>query len=314
MYQNILITGGLGFIGSHFIKHLKSENIKSNIICVDKLTYAANKDLIFEFENLGVKFYFIDICDYESLFDLFSKYRFDLIVNFAAESHVDNSISDGSSFLKSNIIGVENLLKLACEFSNELFVQISTDEVYGSLGFDDCSSVEDDKICASSIYSASKASAEQLVFAYHKTFGLNYLITRSSNNFGPFQHDEKFIPTILRLFSNGEKIGIYGDGSNIRDWIYVEDNVKFIWDLISCGVCNDVFNIGGGYELSNLELVNRIGSILNVDIDFEFIKDRLGHDLRYSISSEKLRNVIDVNYCDFDTALEKCIKWYIKKY
>lgn len=291
-YKNILITGGLGFIGSHFLTMLIKNKIKANIVCLDLETYAAN----LKFKNLyqdKITFIKGDICDKKLVLNLFEKFDFDLIVNFAAQSHVDNSILEDQEFLNTNILGVQNLLNNIKNNKNCFFIQISTDEVYGELNFDSKPSLETDILKPSSVYSASKSCAEQLIFAANKTHNVNYLITRCSNNFGINQHIEKFIPTIITSLKNKTKIPVYGDGLNIRDWICVEDHVDAIWYLINADIKNEIINIGSNNPMSNLDLIKLICTELNLNYQehIKFVPNRLGHDLRYNLDCLKLNNL-----------------------
>lgn len=277
MRKKIVITGGLGFIGSSFV-HLCNE-LNFDLLVVDKLSYAAKLDNI----PKGVRYIISDICDVTSE-DLG---EFDYIVNFAAESHVDNSIKDGKPFLKSNIEGTYNLLEIARRNPKlQKFIQISTDEVYGDLDLLDIdASFEQNFLYPSSYYSATKASADMLVHSCHHTFGLPYVITRTCNNFGDRQHNEKFIPTIIRSIKEDKPIPVYGDGKQIREWIWVEDNVKKILELM----LNDsigIFNIGSGDCLQNIDIVSHIGKLLGKEPNYKFVEDRLGHDRRYTLDTD----------------------------
>ena len=277
MRKKIVITGGLGFIGSSFV-HLCDE-LNFDLLVVDKLSYAAKLDNI----PKGVRYIISDICDVTSE-DLG---EFDYIVNFAAESHVDNSIKDGKPFLKSNIEGTYNLLEIARRNPKlQKFIQISTDEVYGDLDLLDIdASFEQNFLYPSSYYSATKASADMLVHSCHHTFGLPYVITRTCNNFGDRQHNEKFIPTIIRSIKEDKPIPVYGDGKQIREWIWVEDNVKKILELM----LNDsigIFNIGSGDCLQNIDIVSHIGKLLGKEPNYKFVEDRLGHDRRYTLDTD----------------------------
>jgi len=286
--MKIIVTGGAGFIGSSFINYLK-ENYTCDILCVDKLTYCANKDNI----KYPVEFLEKDICDVtsEDLGD------FDYIVNFAAETHVDNSISDGKPFIKSNVEGVFNLIEISRKNSNlKKFIQISTDEVYGDMSDYGVGvlSTEEFDLKPSSYYSASKASADFLVQSANRTYGLPYLITRTCNNFGEHQFHEKFLPKIHRCIQEETKIPLYGDGSHVREWIHVKDNVKFIALLMfNNNVINEVVNIGSGIKYSNRRIIEIIGENLFPKYPkFEYVPDRLGHDKVYSLNSSKLKNIL----------------------
>lgn len=280
--MKIVVTGGCGFIGSSFVNYLrKRKGIKAeDILVVDKLTYASNKDLIEPSVPLLVK----DICDVTSD-DLGD---FDYIVNFAAESHVDNSISNGLPFVKTNVEGTFNLLEIARKNPKlKKFIQISTDEVYGDMDSQLLPSVtETGRLYPSSYYSATKASADHLVLAAKRTYGLPVLITRTCNNFGVNQHNEKFLPTIYNSIMEGRPIPLYGDGQHKRGWIWVEDNVRLIETLMFKEI--GIWNVGSGDVWSNKSIIQRIGEILGKDVQFEYVDDRLGHDKRYTLNSHKL--------------------------
>ena len=286
--MRVIVTGGAGFIGSSFINYLL-DNYELDVVCVDKMTYCANKD------NIKHKVEFIekDICDITAD-DLGS---YDYIVNFAAESHVDNSISNGMPFIKSNIEGTFNLLEVARKNPNLIkFIQISTDEVYGDM-FDYGINVEADEtfpLKASSYYSASKAAADLLVQACHRTFDLPYLITRTCNNFGEHQHPEKFLTKIYQSIKEGKEIPLYGDGSHVREWIHSEDNTRYIALLMFSDVKNEVVNIGSGIKYSNNRIINIIYEKTGgKGVKIKSVPDRLGHDKRYSLKSDKLKGILN---------------------
>ena len=288
----IVVTGGAGFIGSSFVNLIqKYSNINEmfDIIVVDNMTYASNPELLPE----GVTVIQKDICDLkkEDIGEV------DYIVNFAAESHVDNSIEDGSPFIHTNILGTYNLLQVARQMTHlEKFVQISTDEVYGDLKHHHHSymSKEDDVQRPSSYYSASKSAADGLVMAANKTYKLPYLITRTCNNYGVNQHNEKFLPKILNCVENDLPIPLYGDGEHIREWIWVEDNVKIIFDLMISDT--GIWNIGSGDRYTNKEILKGISEITNKHIRVNHVTDRLGHDRRYGLDSSKLYDTYDNDY------------------
>ena len=274
--MRIVVTGGAGFIGSSFTNLCK--RLGFDVMVVDKLTYASNMNTIPKVFILKK-----DICDVTK--EDLGEYEY--LVNFAAESHVDNSIKDGKPFVKSNIEGTYNLLELARKNPNlKKFVQISTDEVYGDLDkLDIDASFEQNFLYPSSYYSATKASADMLVYSCNHTFGLPYVITRTCNNFGINQHSEKFIPTIMRSIKEDKPIPVYGDGKQIREWIWVEDNVKKILDLMLNSE-NGVFNIGSGECLQNIDIIAHIGFLLGKEPKYEFVKDRKGHDRRYTLDTD----------------------------
>jgi len=290
--SNILVTGGAGFIGSRYINYIHAKT-SHNIICVDNMTYAANLDRINEdVKTKGGRFTFLqkDICDITAK-DI---PEVNLIVNFAAESHVDNSIKDGTPFINSNVLGVLNLLQIARDQDKGVFkkfVQVSTDEVYGDMteyrGVDTRAS-ESYPLKPSSYYSASKASAEHLVTAAHRTYGVPYLITRCCNNYGPMQDNEKFIPVVLKSMKEGTPIPVYGKGDQIREWIHVDKHVKVIHELSQLREASNTYNIGTGLELTNVELIELISKASGLSYEAETVSDRLGHDRKYSIDCGKL--------------------------
>jgi len=294
--SRIIVTGGLGFIGSEFVNYVM-ENTTHDVVVLDKMTYAANID------NIKNEFHLIkkDICDVteEDLGE------YDYIVNFAAETHVDNSISNGRPFVETNVMGTFNLLEVARKNKNlKKFLQISTDEVYGDMDDNDIYnriSTEEFPMKASSYYSATKVSSDMLVISANRTYGLPYLITRTCNNFGEHQNNEKFIPKIISSIKNGVEVPVYGDGSQVREWIHASDNVKQIFKLLTSDVVNEVYNIGSGERYKNIEIINMIGEILGTEIKYKFVEDRLGHDKRYSLSSDKFRK----KFGDYE-----CIKLY----
>ena len=279
--MRILVRGGCGFIGSDFVNYIYENHKEYQIVVVDKLTYAADKTSI----PSDVKLIEKDICDVT----IDDTGHFDYLVNFAAESHVDNSIKDGTPFVKTNVQGTFNLLELAKKTVDcKKFVQISTDEVYGDLDLiGKYHSTETDRCIPSSYYSATKAGADQLVMAATHTFGLPSLITRTCNNFGSHQHNEKFLPTIMESIKNDKPIPVYGDGKQVREWIWVRDNARVIFDLMLSEY--GIWNIGSGDVYQNIDIITMIGKILNKDIKFDYVEDRLGHDRKYTLNSEKLR-------------------------
>ena len=275
--MRIIVTGACGFIGSHFVNLIGNQNPTIEIVVVDKLTYASNVNNL----KVPVKFIKKDICDivHEDLG------VYDYIVNFAAESHVDNSIKDGKPFVRTNVEGTFNLLEVARKNPNlKKFIQISTDEVYGDMDEYGEFTLADESfnLIGSSYYSATKASSDLLVQAAGRTYGLPYLITRTCNNYGENQHQEKLLPTIINCIKNNFTIPIYGDGKNIREWIHADDNSQFIWDLIQSDKTG-VYNIGSGERYTNLQIIEIIEKILGYQLDFKFIQDRKGHDRAYGL-------------------------------
>ena len=313
--MNIIVTGAAGFIGTNFVYYMLSRHPEDKIVGYDSLTYAGNlTNLEKAMENPSFTFVKGDIRDREAVRNLFREYKPDILVNFAAESHVDRSIENPSVFLETNIIGTSVLLDAAKEFGLSRFHQISTDEVYGDLPLDrpDIKFTENSPIKPSSPYSASKASADLLVLAYHRTYSIPVTISRCSNNFGPFQHREKLIPkTILNALSD-EKITVYGNGQNIRDWIYVEDHCKAVDEILRKGKNGEIYNIGANNEISNISLIKQILSIMNKPESLiTFTEDRKGHDLRYALDASKLRR--EIGPIPFSSFAEKCketIEWY----
>ena len=284
--MKVIVTGGAGFIGSAFINHLL-DNFECDVLCVDKLTYAGRKENI----KHNVSFLQKDICDVTS--DELGE--FDYMVHFAAESHVDNSISDGLPFVRTNVEGTFNLLEISRKNKNlKKFIHISTDEVYGDMDEHfsiNHSAKEDDELKPSSYYSATKAASDMLVLSTNRTYGLPYLITRTCNNFGEHQFEEKFLPTIARSIKEGTPVPVYGDGEQIREWMYVYDNVKVICDLMfDDEVVNQVINIGTGFRVTNLNIINKIATVLNSEVNIKHVEDRLGHDRKYSLYSKKMKN------------------------
>lgn len=325
--RNLMVTGGCGFIGSNFIHYiLDKADFNGRIINVDKLTYAGNPENLIGIEKMYPGRYIFeraDICDFDVIRKLFSRYEIDAICHFAAESHVDRSIKKPGSFIYSNIIGTYNLLETARAHSEEfvLFHHISTDEVYGSLGKRGLFR-ETTPYRPSSPYSASKASSDHLVRAYHKTFNLPVTISNCSNNYGPYQFPEKLIPLITLNAMEGKGLPVYGDGKNVRDWLYVEDHCEAIWAIMNSGKRGQTYNIGGNMEMENIVIVQMICDILDEIYDpdkggprrnlITFVKDRPGHDKRYAIDFTKIHKQLNWSPKEsFETGLRKTIRWYI---
>lgn len=312
-----MITGGMGFIGSNFIRYILENHSEYKIINIDKLTYAGNpenlKDIPEKYPD-KYKFYKMDICDFDSINKIIQKEKIEYIINFAAESHVDRSIENPSIFCDTNIFGTLNLLNAALKNKILKFIQISTDEVYGSLGFEDDPFTESTPLSPNSPYSASKASADLLVRAYYKTYNLPVNITRCSNNYGPYQFPEKLIPLMINNALQDKELPIYGKGINIRDWIYVEDHCRAILMVLKAGKIGEVYNIGGDSEISNLELVKRLLKILEKPESLiKFVKDRPGHDLRYAMDHSKITRELGwTPTIKLEEGLKLTVEWYLK--
>jgi len=291
--SNILVTGGAGFIGSNFVKHMVKKYPEHDINCYDKLTYAGDRKNLTDVEGYYNNYHFIkgDICDYEKLKQTIKSLDIDVIVNFAAESHVDNSIENSDEFIRTNITGTHTLLKMLHFFPMKKFIQISTDEVYGSLTEFDNPFTEDTPLAPNSPYAASKASADMLCRSFYKTYGYPITITRCSNNYGPNQYPEKLIPLMIQKSNNNEKLPVYGEGNNIRDWIHVEDHCEAIDVVLHKGKIGETYNIGGKDERRNIDVVKSILYGLNKGYNqIEYVTDRLGHDYRYAIDTSKIEN------------------------
>jgi dTDP-glucose 4,6-dehydratase len=308
--QKFLVTGGAGFIGSNYIRYLLRKRNDVEIINLDKLTYAGNLDNLREFEkNPRYRFVQGDICD-EALVNQLTA-EVEAVVNFAAESHVDRSIGSPDDFIRTEVFGAFVLLEAARKHKIKKFIQISTDEVYGSIL--NGSFKESDALMPSSPYSASKAGADRLAYSYFVTYGVPVIITRCSNNFGPFQYPEKLIPLFVTNALENKALPIYGDGKNVRDWIYVEDHCDAIDFILEHGENGEVYNIGGGNERNNLEITEIILAALNKPKSLmTFVTDRLGHDRRYSLDSSKLEALGWKPKHEFQSALEFTIDWYVK--
>jgi len=306
--MKLLITGGLGFIGSNFIRYVLRKHPDYHIVNLDAMTYAANPANLKDVEN-DRRYTFIkgDICN-RKLVEKVAK-EVDVIINFAAESHVDRSIADPEPFLKTNVFGTQVLLEAARRFDHEKFVQISTDEVFGSII--NGSFREEDPLKPSSPYAASKAAADMLAHSYFVTYGLPVLITRSTNNFGPYQHPEKLIPKLIINAISGEPLPIYGDGKNVRDWLYVADNCEAIDLILRKGKIGEVYNVGAGNEKMNLEIATFIFKELGKPKSMiKFVKDRPGHDRRYSLNCEKLKALGWKPNYTLERGLKETVQWY----
>lgn len=325
--DNILVTGGCGFIGANFIRYLlEKSKFKGRIINVDKLTYAGNLENLAGMEAAfpdRYRFVQADICDHKAMADIFQEFSIDTICHFAAESHVDRSIFEPGGFIRTNIIGTFNLLELVRIHKDRLYLfhHVSTDEVFGSLGgvgyFTETTPYD-----PSSPYSASKAASDHLVRAYHRTYGIPTTISNCSNNYGPYQFPEKLIPLMVLNALEGKQLPVYGDGANIRDWLYVEDHCRAVWKIMQKGTRGETYNIGGRCELPNIEVVRmicdfaddqapdpNIGSRRNL---ISFVKDRPGHDRRYAIDFSKLEKEMQWTPKEsFETGLKKTLNWYM---
>ncbi len=311
-----LVTGGAGFIGSNFMHYMTEKYPEDMFICLDALTYAGNYNNIKTLENKeNFKFVHGDITDREFINKLFEQEKFDYVVNFAAESHVDNSIKNPSIFLTTNILGTQVLMDACRKHGIKRYHQVSTDEVYGDLPLDrpDLLFNETTPIKTSSPYSASKASADLLVLAYHRTFGLPITISRCSNNYGPYQFPEKLIPVVISKALNNEPVPVYGKGENVRDWIHVHDHNVGVDMIIKNGKDGEIYNLGGHSERTNLDVVKTILKQLNKSEDLiQFVTDRPGHDLRYAIDSTKSEQELgwDRTYT-FEDGIKETVEWYV---
>ena len=315
--MTIIVTGGAGFIGSNFIFHMLAAHPEDRIVCLDKLTYAGNLSTLKDVMGKpNFRFVKLDICDREGVFRLFEEERPDIVVNFAAESHVDRSIEDPSVFLQTNVIGTGVLLDACREYGTARFHQVSTDEVYGDLPLDrpDLFFTEDTPIHTSSPYSASKAGADLLVMAYNRTFGLPVTISRCSNNYGPYHFPEKLIPLMIANCLNDKPLPVYGEGKNVRDWLYVEDHCRAIDLIIHQGRIGEVYNVGGHNEMRNIDIVRLICSALGKPESLiTYVTDRKGHDMRYAIDPAKIYNELGWQpQTMFADGIRKTIAWYLE--
>ena len=315
--MKILITGGAGFIGGNFVHYMINKYPDYEIVNLDALTYAGNLETLRDVQDKkNYKFVKGDISDREFIFNLFRNEKFDIVVNFAAESHVDRSVINPDIFVKTNVLGTQVLLDASKKYNVIRFHQVSTDEVYGDLPLDrkNLFFTEDTPLNPSSPYSASKASADFLVQAYHRTFGLNTTISRCSNNYGPYHFPEKLIPLMISRALNNENLPVYGDGRNVRDWLHVEDHCSAIDLIIHKGKSGEIYNVGGHNERTNLEVVKTILKILEKPESLiSYVKDRPGHDLRYAIDPEKLENELGWKpKYNFDTGIDMTLKWYLE--
>ena len=314
--MKIVVTGGAGFIGGNFVHYMLSKYSNYKIIVVDCLTYAGNMETLEDVkDNVNFSFYKIDIADREAVYEMFEKEHPDIVVNFAAESHVDRSIENPEIFLKTNIIGTSVLMDACRKYGIKRYHQVSTDEVYGDLPIDkpDLFFTEETPIHTSSPYSSSKASADLLVGAYYRTYNLPVTISRCSNNYGPYHFPEKLIPLIITNALKDKELPVYGTGENVRDWLYVEDHCRAIDLIIHKGRVGEVYNIGGHNERTNLEVVKTIIKELGKSEDLiKFVGDRKGHDMRYAIDPTKIHNELGwLPTTTFDEGIKMTIKWYL---
>lgn len=315
--MKIIVTGGAGFIGSNFIFYMLEKYPEYNIICIDKLTYAGNLSTLKSVIN-NPKFRFIkaDICDRGTIDKVFEEVQPDIVVNFAVESHVDRSIEDPGIFLKTNIWGTSTLMDACLRFGIKRYHQVSTDEVYGDLPLDrpDLFFTEETPLHTSSPYSSSKAGADLLVLAYYRTYGLQVTISRCSNNYGPYHFPEKLIPLMIVNALNNKFLPVYGNGNNVRDWLYVEDHCKAIDIILHQGKIGEVYNIGGHNEMRNIDIVKLICKELGkTESLITYVTDRKGHDMRYAIDPKKIHNELGwLPETRFTEGIKKTIKWYLE--
>jgi len=315
--KKLLVTGGAGFIGANFVYYILNKYTDRQVVCLDKLTYAGNLETLKGvMDNPNFKFVKADITDRETVFKLFEEEKFDAVINFAAESHVDRSIVEPEVFLKTNILGTQVLLDATNKYGVARYHQVSTDEVYGDLPLDrpDLFFTEETPIHTSSPYSASKASADLLVLAYYRTYKTPVTISRCSNNYGPYHFPEKLIPLMIVNALHDKALPVYGEGINVRDWLYVEDHCKAIDMIVNDGTIGEVYNIGGHNERQNIEVVKTIIKALNKDESLiKYVTDRPGHDRRYAIDPTKIKTELGwYPETDFDSGIQKTIDWYLE--
>ena len=314
--KTIIVTGGAGFIGSNFIFYMKRKYPDYRLICLDKLTYAGNLVTLQPLmEMTNFRFYKADICDRDAVYKVFEEEHPDVVVNFAAESHVDRSIESPEIFLDTNIKGTAVLMDACIKYQVGRFHQISTDEVYGDLPLDrpDLLFTEETPLCTSSPYSSSKAAADLLAMSYYRTYGLPVTISRCSNNYGPYQFTEKLIPLMITRALADQPLPVYGQGINVRDWIYVEDHCKAVDRIIHAGTPGEIYNIGGHNELRNIDIVRLICKELNKPESLiTYVADRKGHDLRYAIDASKIYMELGwLPETKFEEGIKKTIQWYV---
>lgn len=314
--MNIIVTGGAGFIGSNFVFHMLQAHPEYRIVCLDKLTYAGNLSTLEPvMTNANFRFVKADICDRAAVYQLFEEEHPDIVVNFAAESHVDRSIENPGIFLETNIMGTAVLMDACRKYGITRYHQVSTDEVYGDLPLDqpDLFFTEDTPIHTSSPYSSSKASADLLVLAYHRTYGLPVTISRCSNNYGPYHFPEKLIPLMIINALHDKPLPVYGDGLNVRDWLYVEDHCRAIDLILHKGTVGEVYNVGGHNEMKNIDIVKLICKTLGKpERLIQFVTDRKGHDRRYAIDPTKIHRELGwLPETKFADGIQKTIQWYV---
>jgi dTDP-glucose 4,6-dehydratase len=312
--KNILVTGGAGFIGSNFINYFLSKREDYFLVNLDKLTYAGNLENLKPSEGKrNYSFIKGDIANSDLVNFIFEKFKIKYVINFAAETHVDRSISGSEIFYRTNVIGTNVLLEASRKHEVEKFIQISTDEVYGSLG-NEGYFTEGTPLSPNSPYSSSKAAADMMVFAFHHTYGFPGIVTRCSNNYGPYQFPEKLVPLMIINSLHNKKLPVYGDGLNVRDWIYAADHNKAVEIVLECGEAGEVYNIGAGNEMTNIKIVELIIEHLGKSKDLiQFVKDRPGHDRRYAIDSTKIKQKLGwAPEHSFEQAIKETIEWYIK--
>ena len=317
MVKTVIVTGGAGFIGSNFLFFMREKHPDYRLICIDKLTYAGNlstlKPLL---DDPYFRFVKADICDRATIYKIFKEESPDIVVNFAAESHVDRSILNPEMFIQTNVLGTSVLMDACRNYGIIRYHQVSTDEVYGDLPIDrpDLLFTESTPLHASSPYSASKASADLLVMAYHRTYNLPVTISRCSNNYGPYQFPEKLIPLMITNALNSKSLPVYGNGLNVRDWLYVEDHCKAIDCILEKGKVGEIYNIGGHNEMKNLDIVKLICANLGISEDvITHVPDRLGHDLRYAIDPTKIHDELGwLPETKFEEGIKKTISWYLE--
>ena len=314
--MTIIVTGGAGFIGSNFIYYELKTHPEDRIVCIDALTYAGNLSTLEDaLKNPKFAFYKADICDRKAVYEIFEKEKPEAVVNFAAESHVDRSIEDPEIFLKTNILGTQVMMDACLKYGAKRYHQVSTDEVYGDLPLDrpDLFFTEETPIHTSSPYSASKAAADLLVFAYHRTFGLPATVSRCSNNYGPYHFPEKLIPLMIANALNDKPLPVYGKGENVRDWLYVEDHCSAIDLILRRGTVGEVYNVGGHNEMRNIDIVKLICKKLGKPESLiTFVTDRKGHDMRYAIDPTKIHRELGwLPETRFADGLDKTIDWYL---